>query len=70
MFQIIAVSKAGGTNTVTWKTSGGDVTAASFGGPTIITNIVQGSVGMPNGSYNNNFSDISGPIIIVDPATR
>ena len=38
--------------------------AASFGGPTVITNIVQGSVGVVGG-YSNNFSDISGPIIIV-----
>ena len=65
MFQIIAVSTAGGTNTVTWKASGGDITAVSFGGPTIITNIVQGSVGLPDGSYSNSFRDISGPMIIV-----
>jgi hypothetical protein len=64
-FRIIAISGAGGTNTVTWKTSGGDVNAASFGDPTVITNIVQGSVGMPDGSYSNSFSDISGPLIIV-----
>jgi hypothetical protein len=65
VFRIIALSQAGGTNTVTWKTSGGDVNAASFNGPTVITNIVQGSVGAADGGYSNNFSDISGPLIIV-----
>jgi hypothetical protein len=67
VFHIIAFSQAGGTNTVTWQTSGGDPNAASFGGPTVITNIVQGSVGAVGGSYSNNFSDISGPLIIVPP---
>ncbi|MGD0059256.1 MAG: hypothetical protein ABSD58_07545 [Verrucomicrobiia bacterium] len=65
VFRIIALSQVGGTNTVTWKTSGGDLNAASFNGPTVITNIVQGSVGAADGSYSNNFSDISGPLIIV-----
>ncbi|MGA2605718.1 MAG: immunoglobulin domain-containing protein, partial [Verrucomicrobiia bacterium] len=65
VFSIIAISQAGGTNTVTWKTSGGDPNAASFYGPTVITNIVQGSVGAANGGYSNNFSDISSPLIIV-----
>jgi hypothetical protein len=64
-FRIIAINQSGGTNTVTWQTSGGDVNASSFGGPTVITNIVQGSVGSPSGGYSNNFSDISGPLIIV-----
>jgi beta-glucanase (GH16 family) len=63
-FTIIAVSQSGGTNTVTWKTSGGDVNAALFGGPTVITNFVQGAVGTPDGEYSNNFSAISGPMII------
>jgi beta-galactosidase len=63
-FRIISISRAGGTNTVTWKTSGGDVNAASFEGPTVITNIVQGSVGATSG-YSDNFTDISGPLIIV-----
>jgi len=67
VFSIIAISQAGGTNTVTWKTSGGDPNAASFYGPTVITNIVQGSVGAANGGYSNNFSDISSPLIIVPP---
>jgi PKD repeat protein len=67
VFSIIAIRQAGGTNTVTWKTSGGDVHAASFGGPTVITNIVQGAVGAASGAYSNNFSDISGPLIIVPP---
>ena len=31
----------------------------------MITNIVQGSVGAADGGYGNNFSDISGPLIIV-----
>ena len=39
--------------------------AAAFNGPTVITNIVQGSVGAPSGGYSNNFSDISGSLIIV-----
>ncbi len=64
-FRIIAISQAGGTNTLTWKTSGGDLNAASFGGPTVITNIVQGTAGMSDGSYSNDFSDISGALIIV-----
>ena len=64
-FRIVAITSAGGTNKVTWKTSGGDVNAAMFGGPTVITNIVQGSVGTAGGAYGNNFSDISGPLIIV-----
>jgi len=63
-FTIIAVGQAGDTNTVTWKTSGGDVNAALFGGPTVITNIVQGAAGTPDGEYSNNFSNISGPMII------
>jgi len=67
VFRIIAISLGGGTNTVTWKTSGGDLNAASFYGPTVITNIVQGSVGAATGSYSNNFSDISGPLIILPP---
>jgi len=67
VFSIIAISQAGGTNTVTWKTSGGDPNAASFYGPTVITNIVQGSDGAANGGYSNNFSDISSPLIIVPP---
>ncbi len=67
-FRIIAISRAGGTNTVTWKTSGGDTNAALFGGPTMITNFVQGSVGAASGGYSsNNFSDISGSLIIVPP---
>jgi hypothetical protein len=64
-FRIIAITNSGGTNTVTWKTSGGDVNAAMFGGPTVITNIVQGSVGTADGEYTNNFNSISGPMIIV-----
>jgi alpha-galactosidase len=67
VFSILAVSQSGGTNTVTWKTSGGDINAASIYGPTIITNIVQGSSGTPAGAYSNNFADISGPLIIVPP---
>jgi polygalacturonase len=67
VFRIIAISQTGGTNTVTWKTSGGDVNVASFGGPTVITNIVQGSVGTARGGYSNNFGDIRGPLIIVPP---
>ena len=67
VFRIIAISQANGTNTVTWKTSGGDVNALSVGSPTIITNIVQGSVGTAVGGYSNDFSDISGPLIIVPP---
>ena len=39
--------------------------AALFGGPTVITNIVQGSVGAADGGYSNNFSDISGPLIVM-----
>ncbi|HVM59924.1 MAG TPA: immunoglobulin domain-containing protein [Verrucomicrobiae bacterium] len=65
VFAIISVSQSGGTNTVVWKTSGGDVNAALFGGPTVITNIVQGAVGAAGGGYSNNFSDVSGPMIIV-----
>jgi hypothetical protein len=66
-FGIIAISRASGTNTVKWNTSGGDLNAALFGGPTVITNIVQGSVGTAAGGYSNNFSDISGPMIILPP---
>jgi hypothetical protein len=64
VFTIVAVGQSGGTNTVTWKGSGGDVNAASFCGPTVITNIVQGSVGAVGG-YTNNFTDISGPMVVV-----
>ncbi|HTS16454.1 MAG TPA: malectin domain-containing carbohydrate-binding protein [Verrucomicrobiae bacterium] len=64
-FRITGINRAGGTNTVTWKTSGGDANASSFGGPTVITNIVQGSVGTGTGGYGTNFTDISGPLIIV-----
>jgi hypothetical protein len=64
-FRIVAINQSGGTITVTWLTSGGDSNAASFGGPTVITNIVQGSVGSATGGYSNNFSDISGALIIV-----
>jgi beta-glucanase (GH16 family) len=72
-FSIVAITSSGGTNTITWNTSGGDPNAAAFGGPTVITNIVQGSVGTPDGEYTNNFSNISGPLIIVpagDTATN
>jgi len=67
VFRIVAISQAGVTNKVTWKTSGGDVNAALFNGPTVITNIVQGSVGTASSEYSNNFTDISGPLIIVPP---
>ncbi|HVM59925.1 MAG TPA: immunoglobulin domain-containing protein [Verrucomicrobiae bacterium] len=65
VFEIVGITQSGGTNIVTWKTSGGDVNAALFGGPTVITNIVQGSVGAADGGYSNNFSDISGPLIVM-----
>jgi len=65
VFQIIAIGHAGVTNTLSWKTSGGDINAASFNGPTAITNIVQGSVGTAGNSYSTNFSDISTPLIII-----
>ena len=63
-FRITSVVKQGGTATITWKTSGGDVNAGSFSGPTVITNIVQGSVGNGSGGYSTNFSNISGSLII------
>jgi polygalacturonase len=65
VFRIIAIGQTGGTNTVTWKTSGGDLNAASFNGPTVITNIVQGSVGTASGGYSTSFGDISGPLIVM-----
>ena len=59
MFRVISVVRQGGINTVTWRTSGGDPN-----GLTAITNVVQGAVGTASGGYSNNFSDISGPLVI------
>jgi len=52
VFRITSVVSQGGTNTITWSTAG------------VRTNVVQGAVGAAGGGYSNNFSDVSGSIII------
>jgi hypothetical protein len=61
VFRIISIARKAQTNTVTWRTSGGDPN-----GMAAITNVVQGAVGTAKGDYNStNFSDITAPIAIV-----
>jgi PKD repeat protein len=55
VFRITSVVTQGGTKTITWSTAG------------VRTNVVQGAVGDGSGGYSNNFSDISGPIVIGVP---
>ena len=52
VFRITSVLSQGGTHTVTWSTAG------------VRTNVVQGATGDGNGGYSNNFTDISGSIIL------
>jgi predicted outer membrane repeat protein len=51
-FRITAVERAGGGIKITWETLGGT------------TNVVQFTPGAADGSYSNNFTDLSLPIII------
>jgi len=52
VFRITSVSATTSNATIVWKTAG------------VKINVVQGSVGTANHSYSNNFTDISGGIII------
>ena len=52
VFRIISVTNNAGGYMITWKTAG------------IKTNVVQGAVGNATGGYSNNFSDVSGWIIL------
>jgi len=53
VFRITSLAQQGnGTNVITWSTAG------------VRTNVVQGAAGDGSGGYSNNFTDISGGIII------
>ena len=54
MFRIISVTNNPGGYMVSWQTAGPR------------TNVVQGAVGTASGGYSNNFTDISGGIIITN----
>jgi hypothetical protein len=51
--QITSTTRQGNDVTVTWTTGGGR------------TNVVQATAGDGNGGYGTNFTDLSGPIVIV-----
>jgi PKD repeat protein len=55
VFRITSVVQQGGTNTITWSAAG------------VRTNVVQGAAGDGSGGYSNNFTDISGPMILSTP---
>ncbi len=55
VFRITSVVSQGGTNAVTWSAAG------------VRTNVVQSATGDGSGGYSNNFTDISGPVILSIP---